>query len=563
MLERPPVHAPRAAVATAHPLASEAALAILRLGGSAADAAVAAGAALTVLEPWASHIGGDAFAIAWDAPSRSARAIQGSGATPGELDAEALVAAGSIPLHGGLPITVPGVVGAWFRLLQGRGRLPVGEVFAPAIRLARDGFPIGGRWERVARLQRGIVESDPGLRDLVFSAGSMPRAGDWVRQPDLASTFETLAVDGAAAFYDGPLGKKVVKEIRARGGVMTLDDLRAHETDETDPLAIDLDGLAGLDGVSLLEQPPVSQGAMVPAVLRFLEEADRRGLSIAGSDPRAVAREIHLQVEAYRRIRTDRDLWFCDPRSARTPLEENLAGWLSGAKAAAEIAEIKSGLVPAGAAVRDSKAARERRSKVRRKKTGLDGVGKGPTPRDTTYLCVVDAQGNAVSWIQSIFHPFGAGWVVPGTGILLNNRMTGFSLDPGSPNRLEPRKRTIHTLNTWMVLRKGKPWLIGGTPGAEAQVMVNVQVLRARLARSTPLAEAIHAPRWHLDAQNRVCIEARFPREVRRRLERRGHAVVRVGPWDGPGFFQAIESLDGGGWLVCTDPRGEGLAIGF
>jgi gamma-glutamyltranspeptidase/glutathione hydrolase len=344
---------------------------------------------------------------------------------------------------------------------------------------------------------------------------------------------------------------------------MTLDDLRAHETDEVDPLAMRVENPPGAHALILLEQPPVSQGAMVPAILMCMEEADRRGLAISGTDPRATAREIHLQVEVYRRIRADRDLWFCDSRSAPASFEAQLAGWMSGAGATATVAAIEAGLAPVSAAVREAKAAEAREAKARRKKAGRSGAQRSRLPRDTTYLCVVDAQGNAVSWIQSIFHPFGAGWVVPGTGILLNNRMTGFSLDPGSPNRIAPRKRTIHTLNPWMVLRDGTPWVIGGTPGAEAQVMVNVQVLRARIARSAPLVEAIRAPRWHLDAADRVHIEARFPREVRRRLERRGHTVVRDGPWDGPGFFQAIERLDGGGWLACTDPRGEGLAIGM
>ncbi len=561
MLERPPVYAPRSAVAASHPLAVEAALSILRLGGSAADAAVAAGSALTVLEPWASHVGGDAFAIAWDAAQGRARAIQGSGAAPAGTDPEAMRTAGAVPLRGALPITVPGVVGAWFRLLEIGGRLPVADVLAPAIRLARHGFPVGGRWERVARLQRSVIEADAGLAGLFSPAGGAARAGEWVRQPELATTLETLAAEGKDAFYGGSLGRRIVKEIRSRGGILAIEDLREHETEVIDPLALErsVPGLPG--GVSVLEQPPVSQGAMVLAILRLLEEADRQGLSIEGDDPRAMAREAHLQIEAYRRVRADRDRWFGDPAFARGPVAEGLAAWLEGADAAAWISGIEAGLArPAGprGESREGEGSKRRAAKKAKAK-----AGKKSEPRDTTYLCVADGEGNAVSWIQSIYHPFGAGWIVPGTGILLNNRMTGFSLDPQSPNCLEPRKRTLHTLNAWMALRDGKPWLLGGTPGAEAQIMVNVQVLRARLTRSIPLAEAIRAPRWQVDAEGRVCIEGRFPREVRRRLERRGHSVVRVGPWDGPGFYQAIERLDGGGWLACTDPRGEGLAAGM
>jgi gamma-glutamyltranspeptidase/glutathione hydrolase len=247
---------------------------------------------------------------------------------------------------------------------------------------------------------------------------------------------------------------------------------------------------------------------------------------------------MHLQIEAYRRVREDRDQWMGDPRFVH--LEDALAGRLSSDFARS----CCSGLDPKRAA-------------------GLHGSGKASDIRDTTYLCVADPYGNIISWIQSIFHPFGSGWIVPGTGILLNNRMTGFSLEPGSPNRLEPGHRPIHTLNTWIVLREGEPWLIGGTPGGEAQVQINSQILRARLARGSSLAEAIHAPRWRIDERGRVAVEGRLPREARRRLERAGHEVVRLGPWEGTGLVQAIERLPEGGWLACTDPRGEGMAAGY
>lgn len=530
---RPPVYAPRCAVATAHPLATEAALRILREGGSAADAAVAAGAVLTVVEPWASHLGGDAFALAWDAARGRARAIQGSGAAPrGTPDAASLRDAGGVPMRGALPTTVPGMIGAWFHLLATRGRLGVARVFSPAIELAAGGAPASGRWERVARIHHSLIAEDPGLAALFSRDGRPLAAGARIVQEDLARTLEGLARGGAEEFYAGELGRKVVAAIRARGGVMDEADLAAHVTEETDPLRID----SGADGVAVLEQPPVSQGVLVLTMLRVLEEADRRGWSLPAGEARGIARAMHLEVEAYRRVRTDRDRWLGDPRAVR--IEEALEGRLSREFAAACCAGIdpERASAPSAAAVE---------------------------VRDTTYLCVVDASGDAVSWIQSIFHPFGSGWIVPGTGMLLNNRMTGFSLEDGAPNRLAPGKRTVHTLNTWMVLRDGSPWLVGGTPGGEAQVQVNVQVLRGRITRGMSMAEAIHAPRWRIDEQGRVAVEGRLPREARRRLERAGHPVVRIGPWDGTGFYQAIERLPEGGWLACTDPRGEGLAAGF
>jgi gamma-glutamyltranspeptidase / glutathione hydrolase len=522
VIERPPIRSPRAAAATAHPLATESAIHIMRQGGSAADAAVGAGAVLTVVEPWASHVGGDGFAIVWDAAAGRARAIQGSGAAPMRTD-PARVPHG-IPLRGGIPITVPGAVGAWFHLLERMGRLPVAQVFAPAISVALDGFPAGGRWERTARLHRDVAASDPVLAGLFLRDGLPVPAGAWVRQPDLAATLTALAAGGAGAFYEGALGERIVAAIRDRGGWLSAGDLAAHRTREEEPVSFDMDGRApaagrgeragrpASGGVTVFEQPPPSQGGMVLEILRWLDAADHGSRAAApGESPiRTMAREMHMQILAYREAFARREGKFADPGA-----------------------------------------------------TGRDAASPDGATRDTTSLCVVDPDGNAVSWIQSIFHPFGAGFVVPGTGIILNNRMTGFSLDPASANCLAPGKRPVHTLNAWMVTRGGAPWLLGGTPGAEHQVQTNVQVLRARIVHSHPLAEALRAPRWGIDARGRVAVESRLPREARRRLESLGHPVVRVGPWDGSGFVQAIERLDEGGWLAATDPRGEGLAAGF
>lgn len=533
MQERPAVLSPQAAAAAAHPLATQAALELMRRGGSAADAAVGAGAVMTVVEPWSSHLGGDAFAIVWDARERRARAVQGSGIAPGAADAGSMRAAGGIPLRGGTPITVPGMIGAWFHLLGTRGRLPVEEVFEPAARLAEEGFPAGGRWAGVARRERALIERDPELSALFLRDGAPVAAGARIRQPDLAATLRELARGGSPHFYQGSLGERVVAAVSERGGKLAMSDLRPHRTEEIDPLAIEI------GGATVLEQPPVSQGIMVLAMLRILDACDRRGLRIDEDSPRSTAREVHLQIEAYRHVRAFRDRWLCDPEHARATQSRMLREWIEPAWGE----EVAARLDP--------------------RKTSRIAAAEDSDVRDTTYLCAVDPDGNAVSWIQSVFHPFGAGFVVPGTGVLLNNRMVGFSLDPESPNCLAPGKRPVHTLNAWMAVRDGSAWLIGGTPGAERQIQTNVQVLRARMAFGRGLVDALRAPRWGIDEQDRVAIEARIPREARRRLEKYGHRVVRVGPWDGSGFVQAIERLPEGGWLACTDPRGEGLAAGY
>jgi gamma-glutamyltranspeptidase/glutathione hydrolase len=533
LIERPAVCVPSAAAATSHPLATEAALHALRLGGSAVDAAVAAGAVLCVVEPWASHLGGDAFALVWDQGVGRARAIQGSGPAPRRLPSAVGPDGGAIPIRGPLPTTVPGMIGAWCHLLDTRGRLPRGEVFAAALALAREGFPAGGTWELAGRRERAVVEADPGLATLFGTRDQPVRAGDWIRQTDLARAIEGCAREGAAYFHGGPLGEAVVRAVADRGGSLSIEDLRAPAVEETDAVARES------HGVTILEQPPVSQGAMVLAMLGILEEADRQGWSFDGEDDRAVAQECHLQIEAYHHVAAERDRWLCDPRFATGEQRERVERWT-----AVEFA-------------REALGSLDRHRARPRLPASAAGVPS------TTYLCTADADGNAVSWIQSIFHPFGSGWIVPGTGCLLNNRMTGFSTDPSSPNRLEPGKRTVHTLNTWMALRDGRPWLVGGTPGGEKQVQTNAQILRGRLARGRSLAASIHAPRWAIDEQGRVALEARFPRAVRRSLENRGHPVVRIGPWGGSGLVQALERLPSGGWMACTDPRGEGMAGGF
>jgi len=400
VLARPPVLAPSAVAATSHPLASAAAFGALHDGGSAADAAVAAGAVLCVVEPWASHLGGDGFALTWDAGLTRARAIQGSGIAPQRTDPGAFADKDGIPLRGPLSIAVPGMIGAWFHLLSTRGRLPVDKVLASAITLADEGFPVNDRWERTGREYRELIDSDPCLVVLFGDKSNPVKEGSRIRQPDLAESLRGLARDGVSHFYEGELGERVVADIRARGGILELGDLSTHTTEETEPLSVDL------EGCTLLEQPPVSQGIMVLATMLALEEADRRGWFIDEDSVRAMAREFHLQIEIYRRVRTYRDLFLLDPRFANAKQKWRLEHWIDPKHAAGTIDRID-----------------------------VDRVVPIPPPPqatdlgDTTYLCVADGEGDIVSWIQSIFHPFGAGFVVPGTGIIMNNRMNGFSLD--------------------------------------------------------------------------------------------------------------------------------------
>lgn len=624
---------------------------MLRAGGHAVDAAVAAGAVLSVVEPAASGLGGDAFLLTWDRSDGVVSAINGSGAAPAGLRADMLSGSSKGTARGAAALTVPGCVAAWYEAWYGWGRLSWRELFEPAITLAEDGFAVSWRLARVLRRERAVLAADAGLASLYLRDGRPLEAGEICRPVALARTLKAIARDGAEALSTGPVAERLCRGVRAAGGVLTVADLENHESELRGPVEVSLRGSVGspvtgtrnsldaatADELTLCEQPLPSQGLLVPLGLRILEQTDDAAVRDAASavrtastgnetpgDHRASSRdtamrrsEMHRQVESIRVAFAVRDLFLADPRTLPVP-EADLLGALFDPSTLAALARFvgrearsprkgdpaAAGSIQAPVADPPAKlfagevleaiaaAGPDPRALVEAyRRAGFGPAAPGADGSDTTYLCTADHEGNTVGLIQSIFHPFGCGFLEPSTGIILNSRAAGFSLDPRSPNRLEPGKRPRHTLNSWMLLGPDGPRLVGGTPGAHNQIVVNLQVLRALLAGGplwggpppmrpgvwtearldSPgpvfpdelLASVLEAPRWDLDPQGRVRVEARAPGECRRLLRRAGHDAVRSGPWEGTGFVQAIQFAADGVLLGATDPRGEGIALGI
>ena len=510
-------------VATANPLASLIGVEILRAGGNATDAAVAMGAALAVMEPHLSHLGGDAFAQVWDAQARKLSALNGSGAAPSGATLEAM--GSTIPLRGIRAAAVPGAVDAWLTALESWGTMTAGEVLAPAIALAEDGYALPA-W------QADLLQSHDELWEEYPESGAslVPddlRAGATLYQPVLARTLRQIADGGRAAFYEGEFAEKLVAFSDENGGFFTREDLAGHRSQILEPLR------TTYRNVTVTEQPPVSQGCLLLQMLNILE-----GFDLASLDPEGVE-AVHLMAEAKKLAFADRLAYLGDV--PQTPLDVLLSK---------EYAARQRGRInPNTAAPRYSPGR-------------LPVVNAGT---DTTSFCVMDARGNAVSWIQSVFHGFGSGVVVPGTGVLLNNRMTGFSLDPKSPNVLAPGKRTLHTLNTWMLFRGDDLWAVGGTPGADVQVQTNLQVVTQMVDWGRSPQEAIESPKWHVPPDGaEIFVEDRLPLDTCYALRQRGHALTVGGPWSGSCASQIVVlDPDTGALLGGSDPRADGLALGY
>ena len=507
---------PRAAVVSPHYLASAAGAATLADGGNAVDAVVAANLALGVVAPYFCGYGGDLFAIVWDG---SLSGYLGSGRSPATTSAESVRSRSPgdhMPIFGSDTVTVPGAIAGWFDLLDRWGTREFGELAQFALRYARDGFEItqGGG---IAIDQSKQMYRD--FDDWRAVYGSLT-LGSWLVQPALARTIEMLASDGPEAYYRGPIGEGIVEAVQRGGGEMTVADLAAHQGEWCDPLR------ASYRDVEIAELPPPTQGVTALEALRIL---DGCVLPAPGAD-----RE-HLLIEAVKQAMADRDAWVTDPdhmpQAATTLLSD---GWISSRR---------QQLDPARATAPDADA---------------------PKPGDTAYLCAADGDGLLVSLIQSNFLHFGSGVHVPEWGVNLNNRGFSFTLDEDRPNVCGPSKRPMHTLIPAMALRDGRPALVFGSMGGDAQVAVHVQVLAHIVDQGTDPSDAIAAPRWRVDQGNwRVRAEERFDGDVLSGLRERGHDVRETPSFDsGMGHAHAIWPGTAG-YGATFDPRCEGAALGL
>jgi len=524
-------------VAASQPLAVSAGLKVLQSGGSFVDAALATSAVLCVTEPYASQVGGDAFIIVYEAKTGKTTALNASGAAPQRATLEHF--ADGIPLRGLSAASVPGLVDAWFTLHERWGTKPVGELFADAIIYAEEGFPAGFRYARNFGASEELLRQFPSTTAAILPEGAPPQPGQMVKQPDLAWTLKQIVEGGRDAFYTGAVAERILQYSEAHGGLFSAADFAAHKTQISDPIK------TTYHGYTVHGQPPVSQGHILLQMLNLVEGFD---LSALGHNSTT---SIHYQVEAKKLAFADRAAYLGDPDFVEVPMETLLSKEYAARR--------RKGIQPLKAAVQ---------------------VEAGTIDHDTTYFCVADGEGNAISFIQSVFWGFGCGEVAAGTGVLFNNRMTGFSLDPASPNVLAPGKRTAHTLNAYLITKevaegaeKEKLAFVGGTPGGDVQVQSNLQVICNLIDFGLNPQEAVEAPRWQHGgavgaadepSAGQLAIENRIALDVVMELEKRGHKVNALGPWAHSSSYQVIAvHPETGAFMAGSDPRCDGHAAGF
>ncbi|MGB9299986.1 MAG: gamma-glutamyltransferase [Anaerolineae bacterium] len=523
---RSPVLARHGMVATSQPLAAMAGLRVLMEGGNAADAAVTTAAMLNVVEPMSTGIGGDCFALVYDASTGRVSALNGSGRAPAAFTLEEAQRLGllEVPFAGALPVTVPGTVSGWEALAQRFCTMSLGECLAPAIATAEEGFPVTPRISAAWRDAEEKIAEEPETARVYLPA---PQAGELHQAPDLAQTLRSVAEGGSEAFYLGPLAQKIADHVQSKGGYLTVDDLAAHTASWTDPIA------TTYRGVEVLEHPPNGQGVAALLALNVLEAYDLRKMDFF--DPT----RWHLAIEAVRLAMVDAGRYVADQATSD---------------------------VPAPLLLSKDYAARRRSLVDPEKALRLAAPGR-PQHRDTVYLTVVDGQGNAVSFISSLYHSFGCGLVVPGTGICLQNRGACFTLEEGHPNVLAGGKRPYHTIIPAMALRGGRLWLSFGVMGGFMQPQGHVQVLSNLVDCGMDAQAALDAPRFRVDEGGgpQVAIEEGVPDETRQALAALGHDV-QVQPvfWSGFGGGQIIAvDADTGVLEGGSDPRKDGFAVGF
>ncbi|MCB4824410.1 gamma-glutamyltransferase [Roseicella aerolata] len=523
---RPLIMGRRGAVATNHPVATQAGLDVLRAGGTAVDATIAISLVLGVVEPAMSGLGGDGFFNIHLADGQ-ALCVNATGASPLAATPEAYAA--GIPVAGPRSASTPGLLAGLALLHERHGTLPWARLVAPAIEAARDGFAVTHHYRFFAGECLAKLRASAGSAARFLVGGAPPAVGELILQPELAETLAEIAAEGAGSFYRGRLAARLVAGIAADGGMVAGADLAACTAEVQPPITVPFRGF------EVRQTPPNSTGFAFLQMLRIL---DRFDLTAHGQGSAGL---IHLMVEAKKRAFLDRERWGADPRGLDIPLERLLS-----ARHAAE----QAALIDPGRAAD---------LPVRPEQTG-----------DTTYFCVVDAAGNAVSAIQSLNSAFGSGVTAGDTGVLMNNRMAYWHLDPGHPNRLRPGMRVRHTMNAPMVFKDGRLWAVFGTPGADNQVQVNLQVMLAMAVFGLDPQQAVEAPRWTSSQPGQA---ANYPHAgdatltleaglaaAAPGLEALGHKVAILPPLAGPCSVEAIRVRENGVRMAGSDPRRDGWA---
>jgi len=523
----------RGAVGTNHPIATQTGLDVLRAGGNAVDATVAIALSLGVVEPMMSGLGGDGFYQVHDGKTGQTRCWNATGAAPFAATPERFRATG-IAVRGPLSVSTPGMLAGLAALHAAKGSRPWKDLCAPAIEQAREGFAATHHYRHFSGDVRAVLTADR-RSHAVFLGGhttGVPALAEIIRQPDLARTLEEIAEGGAETFYRGALAKRLAAGMRDAGVLVAERDLAGCQPEIQDPVEI------AYRGFRVTQTPPNSTGFTMLQMLKIVERFD-----FASLDP---VHRVHVLVEAKKRAFLDRERYGTDPRFGAVPLDRLLSDAYAD-ECAAMIDMAHAADLP---------------------------LAEPERAGDTTYFAAVDAEGNAVSGIQSINSGFGSGVTAGDTGVLLNNRMAYWHLAEGHPNRLAPGKRVRHTMNAPMVFKDGRLWAVEGTPGADNQVQVNLQVLTAMMDLDADPQAALEAPRWTSAQQGQsanwphegdgtLTIEPGFGADVLAGLERLGHRLTRVGPLEGPCMVQAIRVMDNGVRMAGSDPRRDGWAAAY
>jgi len=507
--------------ATSHPLATLAAIDVLRAGGNAVDAAVAAVAVLCVVEPHMTGIGGDCFALIAE-PDKPVWGYNGCGRSGAAASTEALLAKGMTSIEATSPhaVNVPGAIEAWGALLKAKGSWSLDRVLAPAIKYAEHGFPVAPRVASDWKNWIAKLGNSAGATKHYLPNGGVPAEGDVMKLPALAETLKAIAKNGPKAFYEGPIADDMAATLAAKGSVLTVEDFAKHRGEAVTPIS------TSYRGVDLVEIPPNTQGLTALVTLNILENFDLAALDALGPD------RFHLMLEAARMGFAVRDAHIAEPSFMRVSVE----------------------------ALNDKAFAKTLAAKLdRTKRVPLPAA---PTPgSDTVYLTVVDRDRRAVSLINSLFSSFGTGICTEKTGVLFNNRGSGFVLKPEHPNALGPSKRPMHTIIPALAMRGGRCDTTFGVMGAHYQPMGHVQMVLNLFDYGMDIQSAIDAPRAFFEGESTV-IERGMPAATIEGLKARGHnIVIAPSPWGGA---QAIRiDWDRGVLVGGSEPRKDGCALGY
>jgi gamma-glutamyltranspeptidase / glutathione hydrolase len=525
---RRPVEAERGVVATSTPLAVEAGLLMLKNGGNAVDAAIAAAIAQTVVEPVSNGVGADAFALVWDSKTRKLYGLNGSGRALAALTLQLARNKGyrTMPLRGWLPVTVPGAPALWRDLHARFGKLPFNKLFEPAIAHAEQGYRVtpivASAWQNAVPIYRANRGPEfQGWMEMFAPGGRAPRSGETWASKALGATLRRIADFGAGDFYTGELARQIVKFASQTGGFLTAADLAAHTSTWVDPIS------TSYRGYDVWEMPPNTQGITALIALNILEGFDLGALS------RDSIQSFHLQIEALKLAFADAFHYVADPDFASVPV----AGLLDEAYATKRRALIGS--------------------------RALQPAPGSPNSGGTVYLCAADADGMMVSFIQSNYQGFGSGIVVPGTGIALHDRGANFSLDSNHPNRLAPGKRPYHTIIPGFLTRNGQPIGPFGVMGGFMQPQGHVQVIANTIDYAMNPQAALDAPRWQWTSSKNIQVESDADPAIVRGLRSKGHTVTVLNPSGAFGRGQIIWRMPDGSYIAGSDKRGDGYAGGL